>query len=110
VDFDYAATLTALNVATLAALAGAPAPPDSVTIAGAVAPAARLSWAKVPGATGYKVYWRDTTSPVWDRWTWVGDATEVTLDGLVVDNWLFGVAAVGADGNESVVSFPRPGR
>ena len=29
-----------------------------------------------------------------------------TLEGLVIDNYLFGVAAVGRDGNESVVSFP----
>jgi hypothetical protein len=110
VDFDYAAKLTALNVATLASLAWAPAPPDSVTIAGAVEPAARLSWSPVGGAAGYKVYWRETTSPTWDRWMWVGDATEATMTGLVVDNWFFGVAAVSAGGNESVVSFPRPSR
>ncbi|HET6638347.1 MAG TPA: M28 family metallopeptidase [Gemmatimonadota bacterium] len=110
VDFDYAAKLTALNVATLASLAWAPTPPDSVTVAGAVEPAARLSWSPVPGASGYKVYWRETTSPTWDRWTWAGDATETTMTGLVVDNFFFGVAAVSAEGSESVVSFPRPFR
>jgi hypothetical protein len=106
VDFDYAAKLTALNVATLASLAWAPAPPDSVAIAGAVEPAARLSWSPVPGAAGYKVYWRDTTSPTWDRWTWVGDATGTTMTGLVVDNFFFGVAAVSSEGSESPVVFP----
>lgn len=110
VDFDYAATLTALNVATLAALAWAPAPPDSVTIAGAVEPAARLSWAPSASAAGYKVYWRDTTSPIWDHWTWVGQATEATMTGLVVDNWLFGVAAVSPEGAESPVAFPAAAR
>jgi hypothetical protein len=110
VDFDYAAKLTALNVATLASLAWAPAPPDSVTIAGAVEPAARLSWSPVPGAAGYKVYWRETTSPTWDRWTWVGDATEATMTGLVVDNSFFGVAAVSSEGAESLVVFPTPAR
>jgi hypothetical protein len=34
----------------------------------------------------------------------------VTLDGIVIDHWLFGVAAVGADGHESVVQFPIFGR
>ena len=110
VDFDYAAKLTALNVATLASLAWAPAPPDSVTIAGAVEPSARLSWAPVPGAVGYKVYWRETTSPTWDRWIWVGDATQATMTGLVVDNSFFGVAAVSAEGDESPVAFPMPAR
>jgi hypothetical protein len=110
VDFDYAAKLTGLNIATLTSLAWAPAPPDSVTIAGAVEPAARLSWAPVPGAAGYKVYWRETTSPTWDRWTWVGDATEATMTGLVVDNSFFGVASVSAAGDESPVAFPTPAR
>jgi hypothetical protein len=110
VDFDYAARLTALNVATLASLAWAPAPPDSVSIRGAVEPAARLSWSPVPGAAGYKVYWRDTTSPTWDRWIWVGDRTEATMTGLVVDNFFFGVASVSSDGDESPVAFPIPAR
>jgi Zn-dependent M28 family amino/carboxypeptidase len=110
VDFDYAAKLTALNVATLASLAWAPAPPDSVTIAGAVEPAARLSWSPVAGAAGYKVYWRETTSPTWDRWLWVADATEATMTGLVVDNYFFGVAAVSVEGDESPVVFPVPAR
>ncbi len=110
VDFDYAAKLTSLNVATLASLAWAPAPPDSVTIAGAVEPAARLSWAPVAGAAGYKVYWRETTSPTWDRWSWVGDMTEATMTGLVVDNYFFGVAAVSEEGDESPVTFPTPAR
>ncbi len=110
VDFDYAAKLTSLNVAVLASLAWAPARPDSVTIGGAVEPAARLSWTSVPGAAGYKVYWRETTSPTWDRWVWMGDATEATMTGLVVDNYFFGVASVSADGNESPVAFPAPAR
>jgi len=37
-----------------------------------------------------------------------GACREFTLDGLVIDNYLFGVAAAGQDGNESVVAFPGP--
>jgi hypothetical protein len=37
----------------------------------------------------------------------VGDVTEFTLDGIVIDNFFFGVAAVGADGFESPVVFPN---
>jgi Zn-dependent M28 family amino/carboxypeptidase len=110
VDFDYAAKLTALNAATLAALAWAPDVPDSVRIGGAVRPAARLAWrspADTTNLAGYRVYWRLTDSPTWDHSRWVGDVTEHTFDGLVVDNYYFGVAAVGRDGMESLVAFPR---
>ena len=112
VDFDYARKLTALNVATLAGLAWAPAPPANVTMKGAVQPSATLSWdaSDEPGVGGYKVYWRDTTSPTWDHWIWVGKATEKEMTGLVVDNYFFGVAAVARDGNESPVVFPDPER
>lgn len=110
VDFDYARKLTALNVATLASLAWGPAPPESVTIEGAVAPAATLRWAssEAPDVAGYKVYWRDTTSPTWDHARWVGVASEAEMTGLVIDNFFFGVAAVSPDGNESPVVFPFP--
>ncbi|NIM52126.1 MAG: M28 family peptidase [Gemmatimonadales bacterium] len=110
VDFEYAAKLTALNAATLAALAWAPGPPANVRICGAARPAARLAWdPPTDSATvaGYRVYWRLTDSPSWDDGRWVGNVTGHTFDGLVIDNYFFGIAAVGADGNESAVVFPR---
>ena len=108
VDFDYAAKMTALNAAVLARLAWAPPAPAGVRIGGAVSPSTTLEWEAVgdPRLAGYKVYWRDTTAPRWQRSQWVGDVTAFTLEGMVIDNYLFGVAAVGRDGNESVVAFP----
>ena len=108
VDFDYAATMTALNAAVLAQLAWAPPSPAEVRIGGAVRPSTTLQWEAVgdPRPAGYKVYWRDTTAPRWQNSRWVGNVTEFTLEGLVIDNYLFGVAAVGSDGNESVIAFP----
>jgi hypothetical protein len=108
VNFDYAARLTAVNAAVLASLAWAPPAPANVLIGGAVRPSTTLRWDPVdhPGLAGYKVYWRDTTAPQWQHARFVGDVTEFTLDGMVIDNFLYGVAAVGADGNESLVSFP----
>ena len=108
VDFDYAARLTAVNATVLAALAWAPPAPDNVRIGGAVRPSTTLAWDPVedPNLVGYRIHWRDTTAPQWQHSRFVGDVTEFTLEDLVIDNYLFGVAAVGADGNESLVSFP----
>jgi Zn-dependent M28 family amino/carboxypeptidase len=113
VDFAYAARLTALNAATLAALAWAPGPPQAVRICGAVQASARLAWdppANASNVTGYRVYWRLTDSSTWDDMRWVGGATAHTFVGLVIDNYFFGVASVSRDGNESVVVFPRQAR
>jgi hypothetical protein len=106
VNFEYAKKLTAVNAINLATIAWAPPAPKNVKIGGAVQPAVKLSWNKVTGAKGYKIYWRNTTSPTWDHFKYVEDVNEFTLKGIVVDNFLFGVAAVGKDGHESIVSFP----
>ena len=107
VDFDYAAKLTAVNTINLAALAWAPPAPKEVAIGGIVAPSAVLRWSAVAGAVAYKIYWRDTTSPTWEFSRVVTDATECTLEGIVVDNYFFGVAALGPEGHQSVVAFPN---
>ena len=113
VDVPYAAKLTALNAATLAGLAWAPGPPTAVRVCGAVQPSARMAWdppADTADVAGYRVYWRRTDSPTWDHSWWVGNATSHTFDGLILDNYFFGVAAVSPHGNESVVVFPRQPR
>ncbi|MAN58675.1 MAG: peptidase M28 [Flavobacteriaceae bacterium] len=107
VNFDYAAKLTAVNAITMANLAWAPPAPEKVAIGGIVEPSAKLKWDSVPGAAGYKIYWRDTTSPTWDYSRYVGNVTEFTLDGIVIDNYFFGVAAVNENGSESLVVFPN---
>lgn len=107
VNFPYAKKLTAVNAINLASLASAPPPPKKLAIGGIVQPSAKFKWEKVDGAIGYKIYWRDTTSPTWDHSRYVGDVNKFTLDGIVIDNFFFGVAAVGKDGHESVVVFPN---
>lgn len=107
VNFPYAAKLTAVNAINLAGLAWAPPAPETVKIGGIVEADVKLAWSKVDGAFGYKVYWRDTTSPTWDHSRYVGDVSEITLDGIVIDNFFFGVSAVGANGHESPVVFPN---
>lgn len=107
VNFGYAKKLTAVNAINLASLAWAPPAPKEVAIGGVVEPSAKFKWDKVDGAKGYKIYWRDTTSPTWDNSRYVGDVSEFTLDGIVIDNYFFGIAALGENGFESTVVFPN---
>lgn len=110
VDFPYLAQVTRLNVATMAALASAPPPPRGVDISGAVSADTTVKWTPVKGAAGYRVWWRGTTDPQWrySRWVEGGEAAETVLKNVVIDDWFFGVSAVGPDGYESPVVFPGP--
>lgn len=105
VNFDYLAQVTRLNIVTMAALAMAPAPPV-VQIKGAVTYDTTLSWAPVPGAASYRVWWRDSLDPAWTHSQSAGNATSVMLAHVNIDDWLFGASSVSADGYESPVSFP----
>lgn len=108
VDFDYAAKMTALNAAVLASLAWAPPAPTNVQIGGSNQPSTILAWEGTddPDLAGYKVYWRDTTSPQWDHFLWAGNVGEFTLEDVIIDNYLFGVSSVNENGDESPVVFP----
>lgn len=108
VNFPYVATLTAVNAITLASIANAPSPPENVMIGGAVSPSTTLRWDPAEDSLllGYKIYWRETTAPQWQFEKWVGKVNEYTLKNIIIDNFLFGVAAVAKDGNESFVQFP----
>lgn len=109
VDFEYAEKLTAVNAINLAALAWAPPAVGELSIGGIVAPSARFRWEKVDDESvlGYKIYWRDTTSPYWQYSRFVGDVNAFTLEGIVIDNFFFGLATVGKNGMESEVVFPN---
>jgi len=108
VNFDYVKKLTAVNAITMASLAWAPPAPTEVAIGGIVEPSVRLKWEQEnpEDVKGYKIYWRSTTSPTWDHFRYVENVNEITVDGIIIDNFFFGVAAVGKDGHESVVVFP----
>ena len=109
VDFEYARKITSVDVATLAALSWAPAPPRTARLGGAVQPAAVLTWEAPEDSSdvaGYRVYWRRTDAPTWDHWEDVGLATRYVFTNRVVDNYFFGVASVSREGNESAVVFP----
>lgn len=112
VDFDYAAKLTGLNAVVMAGMAWAPNPPANVQIQGAVRPSTTLKWDALnaeqnPQLAGYKIYWRLTDSNQWEKSVFVpADKTKHTLENVVIDNYLFGVASVSKEGFESPVVFP----
>jgi hypothetical protein len=108
VNFDYAKKLTAVNAICLASLGWSPPSPKNVAIGGIVAPSTILKWDKIDDKqiAGYKIYWRLTTASQWDFSRFVGDVSTFTLDGIVIDNYNFGVATVYKNGFESMVVFP----
>jgi Zn-dependent M28 family amino/carboxypeptidase len=109
VNFEYANKLTAVNAITLASLAWAATEPKNVRIGGIVAPSTKLKWDKstAKNVIGYKIYWRLTTTSHWEFSRFVGNVDQFELEGIVIDNYYFGVASVSNSGHESVVVFPN---
>ena len=119
VSVPYLARNARVNAAALAVLGLAPPAPSVVDERGRPRlgrqPSgydARLQWSASPGAAGYRVFWRDAWSPDWEHQRAVGSVTELVLPGVSIDDSVFGVAALDADGHESVVAAyvnpPRP--
>ncbi len=130
-DFPYLRRVTQLNVAALAALARAPTPPAPMA-EGAVSTDTTISWPPIQqGRTHFVIRWRRTDAANWQhsirvpqgssRWGG-GECVELiesphistaahrcTLRGIRVDDWVFGVSSVSADGYESPVASAVPG-
>ena len=108
VNFKYAKSLTAVNAINLASLGWSPEEPKNLKIGGIVEPSTKLKWDihDDEGIIGYKIYWRNTTSPVWENSKFVGKINDYTLEGVVIDNFLFGVSSVSKRGFESIIVFP----
>ena len=104
-DFGYLARVTALNIAAAREIAGAPPPPETVTIAGAVSPDTTISWTPVEGAARYRVHWRRNDRFDWEHEFDVIGETELELERVVVDDYFFGVSSISTGGEESVVTF-----
>jgi peptidase M28-like protein len=119
VDIRYLAQNARVNVAGVASLALAPPAPVVTNQRGQMMigrqPSgydANLRWNASPGAAGYRIYWRDGWAIDWQHTQAVGDVTEFMLPKLSIDNFVFGVAAVGPGGHESLISayLPPPRR
>lgn len=115
-DWDYLARNTRVNVASVIHVAQAPpAPevggPNGPMLGRGAAYDAHLRWNASPGAVAYRIVWRDGWSLDWEHAAVVGNVTEFTLPDMSIDDYLYGVAAIGPDGHESMVSpYVRPPR
>lgn len=111
VDFAYVAQVARVNAATLASMALAPASPTGVTFRSARQEYDTfLAWKKnpEPDVAGYRIVWRPTFAPFWEKSVDVGDVSEFVMKGWSKDDYFFAVQALDRDGNASVPSFPKP--
>ena len=107
----YLAQNARVNAAAAATLALAPPPPGVVDGRGQAmidkAPSgydAHLRWTASPGAAAYRIFWRAAWGPDWQHDLLVGKVTELVLPNTLIDDLVFGVAAVDSAGHESYVS------
>jgi Zn-dependent M28 family amino/carboxypeptidase len=118
ISLAYLAQNARVNAAAAASLALAPAPPGVLSERGQPtitrAPTgydANLQWTRVPGATAYRVFWREAWGPDWQHELTVGNVTGIVLPNMQIDDYVFGVAALDAAGHESMIaSYVAPPR
>jgi hypothetical protein len=111
VDFGYLAQNARVNAAGVASLALAPPAPKVTNDRGGNMLSrdpsgydATMRWNAAPGAVAYRIYWRDTWTNDWEHSQTIGNVTQFTLKNLNIDDFVFGVSAISADGQESMVS------
>ena len=108
-DFEYLRKNTAVNLATLANLAKAPAPPQQVTLeVRNLTNGTALYWQAPRTGTvkGYYVLMRETHMPYWQK-KFFTTKLGMTLP-YSKDNYFYAVQSVGTDGNESLPVLPSP--
>ena len=109
VNFEYAKKLTAVNAVNLALLGWSPPPPKNLKIGGIVEPSVKFKWdySDNQDIIGYKIYWRTTSAPNWEFSKVINKKNEYTLDGIIIDNFLFSVVSINSKGFESIYEFPN---
>ena len=101
----YLAQNARVNAAAAATLALAPPAPVVVSVRREPSGYdAALKWNVAPGATAYRLFWREAWGPDWQNERLLGNVTEVVLPNVQIDDYVFGVASVDATGHESVVA------
>ncbi len=109
VNFGYVANVARLNAAVIGSVANAPAPPVAIARRDQASGGQKwmLTWRAVPGAAGYEVLFRRTTSPTYEKIYEAGPATSFLLPDQLDDGWA-GVRALAANGHRSITSAVPP--
>lgn len=94
IDYGYLANNARVNLAAMAALAGAGEAPTNVRMVRDQGHNSRVTWRATPGVK-YAVYWRETSSPVWEKCVVVGGVDHWLAEKINVDDHIFAVGAVG---------------
>lgn len=111
VDYGYLQKVSRLNLAVLANVALATQEPQAVTVLTAgLTNKTALKWTAPKGKApvGYYILMRETSSPVWEKKTFV-TGTFVNMP-YSKDNYYFGIQSVDSEGHESLIVIPRAGR
>ena len=94
IDFDYLANVVRLNLISLSLFASAADAPTNVRYDAKQAHDTIVRWNSQPGVS-YRVYWRESSSSVWQGMVEAGEKNEVTIKGKNKDDHVFAVGAVG---------------
>jgi hypothetical protein len=111
VSYPYLLQNARVNAAAAAAMALAPPPPNLTSERGTPMlgrqPSgydANMRWQASPGAVGYRIFWRDAWTPDWQHEMTVGNVTEYVMPNVSIDEYVFGIAAIGPGGHESPIA------
>ena len=94
IDFDYLANVVRLNLISLSSFASAADAPTNVRYDAKQAHDTIVRWNSQPGVS-YRVYWRESSSSVWQGMVEAGEKNEITIKGKNKDDHVFAVGAVG---------------
>ena len=111
VSYPYLLQNARVNAAAAAAMALAPPPPNLNSERGTpmlgrqpTGYDANMRWQASPGAVGYRIFWREAWTPDWQHEMTVGNVTEYVMPNVSIDEYVFGVAAIGPGGHESPIA------
>jgi hypothetical protein len=111
VDYNYLQKVTRMNLSVMSNLALSAQEPEKVSVVtSGLTNKTELKWEAPKGKSpvGYYVLMRETSSPFWEKKFFVKETTATLA--YSKDNYFFGVQSVDADGHESLVVSPKPGR
>lgn len=94
IDFEYLANVVRLNLISLSSFASAADAPTNVRYDAKQAHDTTVRWNSQPGVS-YRVFWRESSSSVWQGMVEAGEKNEVTIKGKNKDDHVFAVGAVG---------------